>query len=202
MINKLKSSLHNREVGLSAEGRLRHFSVLIPLVEQDGKWFILFEKRSRHITQSSDICFPGGKVEAHESVEQAAIRETFEELLIDPSDIQLLGPLDLYIAHDNIIVHPFIGVLNNYQGSYQEMEVASVHLVSLDQLLNHSPEMYGGKLLLQLDENFPYSKIEGGKDYPWKTANRTILFYNLEELTIWGMTAQILKNALEIMKSI
>lgn len=200
MISKLKEKLETREIGFNADGVVRHYSVLIPLVFKEDKIYVLFEERSQQISQANDICFPGGRVEVNESYGEAAIRETHEELLVDKEQIELLGPLDMYLAHDHIVVHPFIGKLHNYQGTFFDEEVEKIHLVPLQSLLNHEPEVYGGRLLLQLDENFPYSKIAGGRNYPWREGNRKILFYNFDDLTIWGMTAMILRNALDFIR--
>lgn len=200
MFKNLKSFLNDREIGIISEGPIRHYSVLVPLVVQDDEIYILFERRSQNITQSNDICFPGGRVEQNESYEFASIRETSEELLVDKHQVEILGPLDLYMAHDRLIVHPFLGVVHNYQNTYSQDEVAQTHLVKLSELLAHQPESYGGKFTLQLDDDFPYSKIEGGRSYPWRQAAHKILFYTMKELTIWGMTAQILRAALNVLK--
>ena len=66
----------------------RKNAVLIPLVEKEGEWSILFEVRQTGIRQGGEICFPGGRIEEHETVEEAAVRETSEELLISPEKIE------------------------------------------------------------------------------------------------------------------
>lgn len=200
MINRVKKLLENREVGIMSSSQIKHYSVLVPLIIKDNKISILFEKRSKNITQSSDICFPGGKVELNESYEFAAMRETHEELLVKIEQIEILGELDMYVAHDKLIVHPFIGVIHDYQKTFFEDEVEEIYLIALDELLMHEPEMYAGKFTLQLGDDFPYSKIEGGRSYPWREPSHQILFYNTIEITIWGMTAQILRAALDIIK--
>ncbi len=200
MIKRIKEILDRREVGIMSSSQIKHYSVLVPIVFDGEKYSVLFEKRSKNITQSSDICFPGGRVELNESYEFAAIRETHEELLVDIDQIEVLGELDRYIAHDKLIVHPFIGIIHDYQNTYFEDEVEEVYLIDLDQLLTHEPEIYAGKFTLQLGDDFPYSKIEGGRSYPWREPSHQILFYNTNEITIWGMTAQILRAALDIIK--
>lgn len=202
MITKLKQELKERTIGYNTEGVLRHYSVLVPLVMHKGQYHLLFEQRSQYISQSNDICFPGGKVEINETYEFASIRETSEELVIDSNQIEIIGPLDLYIAHDSILVHPYLGLIKDYQYTLNDQEVEKVHLIPLNDLLNHQPDVYGGKLTLQLDEDFPYSKISGGKNYPWRQGSRKILFYTINGITIWGMSAMILRNALEIIREI
>ena len=71
----------------------RKNAVLIPLVEKEGEWSILFEVRQTGIRQGGEICFPGGRIEEHETVEEAAVRETSEELLISPEKIEVIAPM-------------------------------------------------------------------------------------------------------------
>ena len=67
-------------------------------VISDGADRILIARRADHLHQGGLWEFPGGKVEAHESVEQALRRELFEELAIE---ITAQQPL-LSIAHDYV----------------------------------------------------------------------------------------------------
>lgn len=59
---------------------------------------------------SGQVSFPGGKVEPNESPTTAALRETWEELGIPPSQVEVLGELTpLYIPPTDFEVHPFVG---------------------------------------------------------------------------------------------
>ena len=71
----------------------RKNAVLIPLVEKQGEWSILVEVRQTGIRQGGEICFPGGRIEEHETAEEAAVRETSEELLISPQKIEVIAPM-------------------------------------------------------------------------------------------------------------
>lgn len=57
-------------------------AVILPLIKVDGEYHILFEKRSHHIPQGGEICFPGGRFspELDQTYQDTALRETEEEL--------------------------------------------------------------------------------------------------------------------------
>src|SRR6478736_8107253 len=61
---------------------------------------------------SSQIAFPGGKVEdADQSLEETALRETYEEIGIEPSQIKVIRPFsEVYIPPSNFLVSPFLGI--------------------------------------------------------------------------------------------
>ena len=56
----------------------------------------MFEVRSSKLGwQPGDVCFPGGRIDdGDDSALAAALRETNEELGVDPSHIHVWGPLD------------------------------------------------------------------------------------------------------------
>ena len=70
--------------------------VLVPFCMVDGKPSILFTKRSHKIVRNkSDVCFPGGKMDdkVDKNIIDTAIRETFEEIGVSKSDIEVWGEL-------------------------------------------------------------------------------------------------------------
>ena len=91
-----------------------HASVLLPLFIKDGRYWILFMRRTDTVEyHKGEVSFPGGAVDAGDtSLEQTALRETFEEVGIREEDIEILGQLDdMLTATSRFIVHPFVGIV-------------------------------------------------------------------------------------------
>ena len=70
------------------------YAVLIPLVETESGNALLLEVRSEKVRQPGEICFPGGRSECGETVVETAVRETCEELGIEPSEIEVISELE------------------------------------------------------------------------------------------------------------
>ncbi len=181
------------------------FAVLIPLVMVDGKWNILYELRSKDLkAQPGEISFPGGKVEKGESFKEAAIRETVEELLIEEDEIELLGELDFLVSYANFTIHCFLGKINKDISQIQPNsdEVDHIFAVPVEFFLNNEPRVYELGLITENNEEFPYELIPRGKDYNFRTGRHTVLFYLFEDYVIWGYTARMTKQLMEIIKEI
>ena len=178
--------------------RCHRSAVCIPLVETPDGYSVLFEVRSPNIMhQPGDICFPGGMIEDGEQPEDAAVRETGEELLLPKERIQLLGPVDILFT-GGLLVYPFAAVLKEYEGTYSESEVAETFLVPLSFFLETEPEIYRAQVQVMPGEDFPFDKIQGGRDYNWRKRREEMLFYHYGEHSIWGITAKIMRAFVKI----
>lgn len=175
-------------------------SVLIPLVERDGALYVLFEEREAHILQGGEICFPGGHLEAGETPAEAAVRETAEELLLHRDQVELIAPMHIMSGHGRREIHSFLGLLRDYRGGRDETEVARTFLLPLDWLLRNPPETCEGRIKVEPGPDFPYDLIPGGRDYPWADTRRRFYFYRTEEGVIWGLTAELLHEFLELLR--
>lgn len=188
--------------------RYLNSAVLIPLIQLNGKEFLLFEKRSTEVRQPGEISFPGGHFEISEDKDfmDTAIRETVEELGIDANKITILGKLGTLVTPMGIIVETYIGKLDIEsleELKYDSKEVDKIFLVPLEFFFNNEPEKYENQLQLHpyiVDENgekidlLPVRELGLPERYanPWKKGKHRVLVYRYENEIIWGITAELI----------
>lgn len=202
-LDKLKKELHDKQPLFIGEDTALRFAVLIPLVQVDDEWHVLFEVRSLTMRkQPGDISFPGGRIDPTDaSPMEAAIRETHEELGIDPKCIQVLGQMSAYIASPSFVVYPFVATLDHHHiESFNKEEVEAIFTIPVSWLLNHEPYMHKVSVQPMPPMDFPYDKIFNGDKYQWRPRAIEEWFYDYEEYTIWGLTARVLKHFVETIK--
>lgn len=90
------------------------YAVFVPFLSIDGVTHWLFEKRSKTIRQGGEICFPGGAVELEngEDPEEAALRETSEELGVPRKAVELAGHLGHLFTRWGGLIDVFYGTLS------------------------------------------------------------------------------------------
>ncbi len=210
-LKRLAENLPKRP-GIMGRHRLFNSSVLIPFIKIRGKYFILFQKRAKHISQGGDICFPGGGVEkCDKSFKQTALRETKEELGIKKKDMKVIGRLDTMLTSFGAVVEPFIAVLKKKTLKNMKIdknEVERIILIPLEYLKEHKPEIYYLRSEVKpfhIKKNgkkevyFPAKKLGLSKNYrkPWGHKKHKIYVYKYKNERIWGMTAVILNDLLK-----
>ena len=179
----------------------RKAAVCIPLIETTDGYDLLFEVRSSSIdSQPGDVCFPGGMVMPGEPTRDAALREMGEELLVRPDQVEMLGLMDV-LGGSRLYVYPYAVLLNYYENTFSEDEVASVFRVPLTFFFEQDPERYYTTMKVIPEEPFPFDRIYGGRDYAWRERREEILFYQYEEHTIWGMTAKMVFSFARIFRN-
>lgn len=201
-LENVRTILRSHEPG--AVGKYRYFSVLVPFVEKEGKLYLLYEMRARHmVSQPGEICFPGGHMEEHEDPETCALRETEEEIGIPRGRIELIGRGNTLYGNANFSLFTFIGAVSyeDYKNIHlQEEEVDHVFLVDADRLLHMKPELYIEKMKPVIPDDFPYDRIGIGKDYRWFTNQTDVPVYDIDGTVIWGITARITKDLMETLR--
>lgn len=203
---QLQNKLYeNKSLFIGEETAFRS-AVVIPLVEDEvkGEWHVLFEVRAFTMRkQPGDISFPGGKIDITDnSPMEAALRETYEELGVEPKTVQVLGELSPYIASPSFVVYPFVASVdyNEIIRSFNKDEVDEVFTIPLKWLMEHEPYMHLVTIETAPPDNFPFERIMNGEKYEFRTHSIEEWFYEYGNYTVWGLTARVLKHFIEIMK--
>jgi 8-oxo-dGTP pyrophosphatase MutT (NUDIX family) len=142
---------------------------------------ILIKRTDYQGVHGGQISFPGGKSEPRDKdICQTAIREAEEELGIDLQKIRLIGMLtELHIPVSNITVIPVIGYLEKkpvFKPGASEVEY--VIEVELEELLNPGNVKYSYRKIMSVRTKIPY--------------------YDIYSHRIWGATAMIISELIEI----
>lgn len=203
-LENLKNQLNQNQALFIGEEKAFRSAVLIPLVQVDGEWHILFEVRSFTMRkQPGDISFPGGRIDATDaSPLAAAVRETSEELGVDPKTINVVGQLSPYVFSTTFVTYPFVAIIENDQlcHGYNKDEVEEVFTVPVNWLLNYEPYMHEVAIEIVPSPDFPFNKIVNGEQYQWRKRSIEEWFFDYEQYTIWGLTARILKHFIDSIK--
>ena len=181
-IDIIKDALNNRIQKSIKNGNsfYEHSAVLIPLFQENSELKVLFTKRSNLVQHhKGQISFPGGGVDKEDkSLEGTALRESREEIGLQDKDIKILGRVDdLYTAVSNYIIHPYVGLIPYpYKFRINKSEVSRLLFVPLGIFM---PDNMDSSHEL---ENFTYRGPT----------------YHFNGDTIWGATAMIMGNFIEI----
>lgn len=175
-------------------------AVFIPLVERENGLSVLFEVRAGQLNwQPGEVCFPGGRVEPMDVDSQAtAVRETSEELGIDPRDICVLGEMNEVVSPIGVILKPYVGRIAGGSCKLSKNEVAEVFAVPLDFLLTAEPLVAHMEMGNRPLEDFPFSLVPGYHADWMKRRTYEVLFYQYNGRVIWGLTAQVLADFLSV----
>lgn len=140
-------------------------------------------------THSGQIAFPGGRVDPHDvNMAATALRETQEEVGLQPQYVEIIGELPVYVTGSAFHVTPVVALVSpGFQLSPNAAEVQDVFEVPLAFLMDpanhrrHAFEVDGSR---RQWFSMPYLD-------PLGKTNGDSLFV---ERYIWGATAAMLRN--------
>jgi 8-oxo-dGTP pyrophosphatase MutT (NUDIX family) len=134
--------------GGNFEAKLTAAAVLVPIVERAPGPGVLFTQRTAHLNDhAGQVSFPGGRAEAGDrSAVDTALRETYEEIGIERTRVEILGQLPDYITRTGYQVTPVVGFLvppfDLTPDSFEVAEVFEVPLAFLLDPANHQRQAY------------------------------------------------------------
>ena len=155
-------------------------AVLVPVEERANGDYLVLTKRAESLSHhSGQVAFPGGRVDDSDAGEiAAALRESQEEIGLQPRDVRVLGRLDQVNAAYGFLVTPFVGVIPaNYEFKINPAETSAVASVPIAALME-SP-------------NFKLDEALSSRGHP------SYHFY-VNDWDVWGVTARIIAQFLEL----
>jgi len=183
-VDQIGTILSSRKRRVIEHPPFSHAAVLVPLFKKGDGCHLLFTKRSDQVKHhKGEISFPGGVVDEEDlELINTALREADEEIGLKKSDVQILGILDDIVTITQFIVTPIVGLFPYpYPFKVSEVEIAELIEVPLSSLLR--------------EKSFSEKEmIRGGQ-------KEIVYAYQYEKHIIWGATARILKQFLDLILS-
>jgi 8-oxo-dGTP pyrophosphatase MutT (NUDIX family) len=182
VIESLSNALQERQILHIEDSNLRISAVLVPVFLKNGQYHLLFIQRTERVKyHKGQISFPGGAYEIKDGpILNTALREAEEEIGLVPKDVQILGELDdVLTATSNYIISPFVGLIP-YPYDFRPDKWETEELLEIP--------------ITDLQDKTCFS--QGVTEYSGQEVET--YFYRHGERSIWGATAKILKQFLEI----
>ena len=157
-----------------APAHLTPAAVLVPIITGSSPAILLTKRTEALRRHSGQVSFPGGRIDPTDaSPEEAALRETQEEIGLNPASIELIGRLRDYTTGTGFRVTPVLGLLApGYRTILSPAEVADAFELPFATLLDPAaPERRSAEL-------------QGQTRHYWVWPH--------EKHHIWGATAAIL----------
>lgn len=189
---QLETRLNTRERRNLELPEFRRAAVLVAIVLEPEPHLILTVRTTHLPTHKGQISFPGGSMNALETPIEAALREAREEIGLDSEMVRILGILDDVWTPQGFHVTPVLGLLENKVTLTPDPnEVAQVLHVPLEELLHLKPRFE--------PRNLPANAKLPSDPKAYRARSNEVLHYDWRGFDIWGMTAWVISDVLELL---
>ncbi|MBI2856736.1 MAG: CoA pyrophosphatase, partial [Chloroflexi bacterium] len=158
-------------------------AVLVTYYEKAGSVHLLFTQRTDRVAHhKQQVSFPGGARDPGDaSLLHTALRETYEEVGLDPASVEVLGALDdTPTVTSNFLITPYVAfVPHNPRFAINPVEVTELIEVPIQSLASITPRTE--------------AEVLDGRPH-------TVYFYDYNGHTIWGATARVVKGFLDLLR--
>lgn len=184
-IDSIRSALSKTSSpnSVNSDGLIEAAVAILVYPKPDSLTIILNKRTDRVEHHKGEISFPGGGRDPEDdSILDTALRETQEEMGIAPEDIEIIAQLDQVSTRSGFSITPFVGIIPpDYDFEVSNIEIAEVLEVPIESLLDTENQVEDDRVWGDEIPSKQYSYLYGSH-------------------IIWGATARIITQLLDILK--
>lgn len=158
----------------------REAAVLVPIVDRGSKTSVILTTRAGNLRQhSGQVAFPGGSIDPEDaSLEDAALRESLEEIALERRHVETIGRLPRYLTTTGFRITPVLAIVSpGFTLMPNPEEVADVFEVPLGFLMDAANHVRDSRV--------------------WQGHERHYYVMPFGDRHIWGVTAGIIRTLYE-----
>ncbi len=186
-LTALENQLSSRPRRILEIPDFRRAAVLVAVLLEPEPSLILTKRTTNLSTHSGQIAFAGGSLDVAETPTQAALREAHEEIGLEPKHVRVLGLMSDVWTPVGFHVTPVVGLVSS-------LAVLQPNPAEVDKLLFVPLADLG-----LIKPTFEQKILPASARVPtFESRERAIPHYLWQGIDIWGMTAFVIQEFLEL----